>query len=263
MKEMQKLTPSVRDSGALDIYKRLNQISGGKILDVGTERGDFIHTLVNSLKDYDSIFGIDISDEYIDDAKKRFTDDSVSFQTMNAETLEFNDESFDTVCISYTLHHLANPKLVLEEMYRVLKDGGTFLLQELFCDGNQTDSQLTDLLLHHYVAKIDRYQNVPHFDALSRIQIRDLISSFSFRNIEMLESTRNVGCLFCKEMDKCENPKNEIIINPRIKDIDEQLEKMVDHPDYQELTSEAHILKDKLRLYGSSTASVLFFICRK
>jgi len=253
----------VKNSGALEIHASLSQISGGKILDVGTERGDFIQALIASLKAYDSFIGIDISDEYLDDAKKKFTNEPVSFQKMNAENLEFADESFDTVCISYTLHHLVNQRRVLEEMYRVLKPEGTFILQELFCDGNQTDSQLVDLLLHHWIAKIDRSRNEPHFDALSRTQIRNLISLFPFSDIQMFESSRNISCLGCEGMEKCENPRSEKVISPRIKDLDEQLEKMIEHPDYQELAKEADVLKDKLRRYGSSIASILFFICKK
>ena len=52
---MQNLTASIRNSGALEIRNRLGLISGGKILDVGTQQGSFISTLMKSLKDYESM----------------------------------------------------------------------------------------------------------------------------------------------------------------------------------------------------------------
>ena len=46
---------------------------------------------------------------------------------MNAENLQFEDESFDTVCIPHSLHHLASINKVLAEMKRVLKKYGNFI----------------------------------------------------------------------------------------------------------------------------------------
>lgn len=260
---MQALTPSVKASGALDIYNSLQEISGGKVLDVGTQSGDFLGTMLRSLKDYDSFIGIDIDDKHFESAKKRYLGRPVSFQVMDAENLEFQDAMFDTVSLSYTIHHLVHPIRVLQEMHRVLKPGGYLLLQEMFCDGNQTDSQRMDILIHHWGAQIDRHNNEPHFETLSRIQLRNLIGALEFDDIQVYEATCDIGCLFCEEMEKCENPKDDAIINPIIKDMDKQLEKMISHPDYQKISEEAQILKQKLRIHGSSAASTLFFICRK
>lgn len=260
---MLAVTPTVENSGAVDIYNQLKMISGGKLLDVGTQEGTFIQTLARSLKDFDSFIGIDISGEHIAVAKEKFPDMPVSFQIMNAEKLEFSDHSFDTVCISYSIHHLENPTDVLQEMHRVLRPGGTFILQEMFCDGNQSDAQRMDTLVHHWDAKIDSQLGIPHFETLSRIQIRDLVGSLNFSHIDFYEATRDVGCLFCEEMQKCENPLNPVIVADTIKQIDDNLEKMADQTNYEELQQEAEALKGRLRMTGTSSASILFFICSK
>jgi len=253
----------VRNSGVLDIYEKLRLVSGGRILDIGTQKGHFIGTLKKSLNSFESITGIDISEEDLEKAQENHRDDQTNFLLMNAENLDFEDESFDTVSISYSIHHLENPRRVFQEMYRVLKPNGHLLLQEMFCDGNQTDSQRMDMLVHHWDAKIDSLLGIPHFETLSRVQLRDLVSSVNFSHIELFEATRDIGCIFCNDMQRCENPMNFEIIDGVIKDIDGNLEKMIDHPSYEELKAEADELKEKVHLYGSSSASSLFFICRK
>ena len=64
----------------------------------------FINTLIKTLKSYDSFIGIDDcrSDESkknMESAKKRFEGKPVQLIQMNAENIEFEDESFDTPCV--------------------------------------------------------------------------------------------------------------------------------------------------------------------
>ncbi|MFX0152726.1 MAG: class I SAM-dependent methyltransferase, partial [Candidatus Hodarchaeota archaeon] len=91
-------------SGAIEIRDFLVSISSRKVLDVATQSGDFISTLMNTLRDYESFVGIDISREKWD--PKTFENESVTFIEMNAENLEFDDNTFDMVTISHSLHHL-------------------------------------------------------------------------------------------------------------------------------------------------------------
>ena len=115
---MENLPKGLASSNACKIAKRLGSVSGGKVLDVGTGGGDFIDTLMKTLKDYDSFVGIDYclsakSRKEMESARKRFEGKSVRLFEMNAENMKFEEGSFDTVCISYSLHHLANIDKVL------------------------------------------------------------------------------------------------------------------------------------------------------
>lgn len=50
------------------------------------------------------------------------------FVDANAESLPFEDETFDFVYCSHVLEHVANPEMVLKEMQRVVKkDGGGYI----------------------------------------------------------------------------------------------------------------------------------------
>lgn len=110
---MENLPERLRTSRATEIRKKLKGISGGKILDVATGSGDFINTLLKMLKNYDCFVGIEISSKDLESAKKQFEGQRVEFLEMDACYLKFEDNSFDTVCISYALHHLENIDRVL------------------------------------------------------------------------------------------------------------------------------------------------------
>ena len=56
---MEDLPKGLASSNAGKIAEKLGAISAGKVLDVATERGGFIYTLIKTLKAYDSFVGID------------------------------------------------------------------------------------------------------------------------------------------------------------------------------------------------------------
>jgi ubiquinone/menaquinone biosynthesis C-methylase UbiE len=174
--KMEDLPKGLASSNAGKIARKLGAISGGRILDVATARGGFIDTLMKTLKNYDSFMGIDYcaSDESrkeMESAKKRFEGKPVQFLQMNAENLQFENEFSDTVCMSHALHHLANIDRVLTEMKRVLKKGGNFILQECYCDGDQTEAQKADEREHEWEAQIDSLFGITHNKSLTKQRI--------------------------------------------------------------------------------------------
>ncbi len=257
------LPKQLRVSGAIEVRKKLGTISGGNILDVGTWDGDFIHTLMKTLKDYTSFTGIDISDDELKKARERFKNASVNFMEMNAETMTFQENRFDTVCASYTIHHLENIDTVLAEMYRVLKPGGYFIIQELYSDGAQTAAQLVDLDVHHLDVKADSLLGIPHFKALTRQKLRDLVNKVGLNDVEVFESSWSVKCLFCDDVQKCTDPMRIDNIERALKRIDDSLVRVCEHPSYNELKEESEILKERVRSDGSAAASVMYFFGRK
>jgi len=52
----------------------LGHISGGRILDVATGSGGFIHFLLDGLKDYTDIIGIDIKERAAETFNKAFNE---------------------------------------------------------------------------------------------------------------------------------------------------------------------------------------------
>ncbi|MHA2149835.1 MAG: class I SAM-dependent methyltransferase [Candidatus Thorarchaeota archaeon] len=253
----------LRESGAIEVREKLGTISGGDVLDVGTEDGGFIETLMKTLNEYNSFTGVDISDEDLNKARERFKDAPVKLIEMNAEVMTFPDNQFDTVCMSYVIHHLENIDTVLAEMYRVLKPGGHFIIQEMYSDGDQTAAQLVDRDVHNLDVKADTLLGIPHFESLTRQSLRNLVDKIGLNDIQCFESSWSVKCLFCEDALECENPTRADNIEFVTKQIDESLAKVREHASYDVLREEAESLKERVKVDGSSAASLMYFIGKK
>lgn len=104
--------------------------NGIKFLDIACGTG---LTLKRLAKKYPkSIFyGVDVSPGMLKVAKGRNKSrNNINLLLEDAESLPFKDGFFDFIVLSETLHHLEDPNRFFEEMLRVLKKGGYFLLME-------------------------------------------------------------------------------------------------------------------------------------
>ena len=270
-RDMEDLPKGLASSNAGKIAEKLGSISAGRVLDVATAQGGFIDTLIKTLKAYDSFVGIDYcpsdrSKKDMGSAKKRFEGKAVQFLQMNAENLRFKDESFDTVCISHSLHHLASIDKVMTEMKRVLKKGGNFILQEMYCDGEQTEAQQADELQHEWEARIDSLLGITHNKTLTRQEIIDIADGLELSETGIFDSTHYVDCLFCERKHQCEDPKSQATFHEVVKDIDDGIKRIQDHPDLQtrkRLMEEGEKVKEAIARSGASPASYLFVTGRK
>lgn len=269
--KIEDLPEGLASSNAPRIAERLSLIPAGSVLDVATDGGGFIDTLMKTLKAYDSFVGIDYypsdeSREHLEAAKKRFEGKAVHFAQLNAEKLWFEDESFDTVCISHSLHHLADIDRVMREMKRVLRKGGNFILQEVYCDGEQTEAQKTDELAHEWEARIDTLLGITHNKTLTRQAITDVADRLRLSEIETFDATHPVDCLFCERKYECDDPRNQATFHQVTKEIDDGIKRIQNHVNIQarvRLMQEAEIVKEAIARYGASPASYLFIIGRK
>jgi ubiquinone/menaquinone biosynthesis C-methylase UbiE len=100
----------------------------GRVLDVACGTG----TNFRYLPDDVEIVGIDISSEMLSKAEQNLSqlDVAGSLQRMDAQELEFPDDSFDTVISSLSTCTFPDPVAALQEMERVCKPAGTIRLVE-------------------------------------------------------------------------------------------------------------------------------------
>lgn len=110
---------------------RKNLKEGSLVLDLGTGAG-FFPVILSALGH--QVTAVDYSEEMTERAKERFSALSLSVRTlqMDAQELSFEDQSFDAVVTRNVLWNLDHPDRALSEAFRVLKPGGTLILE----DGN-------------------------------------------------------------------------------------------------------------------------------
>jgi ubiquinone/menaquinone biosynthesis C-methylase UbiE len=233
------------------------QLSGGRILDVGTGRGDFISTFTELFKDYTEIIGIDSSEKSIEIAQQNFKKENIKFIKMDAEKIAFEDNSMDTVCISNTLHHLPDFNKVLKEMFRVLKPGGLFIINEMFCD-NQSEKQLSHVYLHHLSAEIDSVCGKYHANTFKKQEIIEIAkktgikieASFEYETYEEQAAQTN---------DKDERE----VLDRCFESLDKYVEQINTAPEYSQIRNRIAYLKEALYKVGFMGATELIIIGRK
>lgn len=126
-------------SGGVDIYwrkKALSMIKERKndfVLDIATGTGD-LAIEANKILKVNKIIGVDISEGMLnvgkDKIKKLGLTDKIELQMGDSEKLLFNDNTFDTVIVSFGVRNFENLLKGLTDMCRVLKPGGTCLVVE-------------------------------------------------------------------------------------------------------------------------------------
>ena len=126
----------------------------GPALDVGTRFGEFALRLRQAVPAGEKVIGLDCSEKTVTQAREKFPDAGVEFAVGEGAHLAYPDGSFALVAISNTLHHIEDYNKVLDEMYRVLKPGGYFVVNEMFSD-NQNKAQQAHFAQHSFEAKLD------------------------------------------------------------------------------------------------------------
>jgi len=237
----------------MDILKQnLSKINAGKVLDVGTGRGEFIALLKDLLNSYTDIIGIDQTTRSIEVCKEKFKDDDrIQFIQMNAEKMDFNDQTFDTVCISNSLHHLPSMMPILQEMKRVLKPCGRLIINEMFSNF-QTNEQMSHVMIHHWFAKIDSILGNYHNITFQKDEIIDVFNKLNL----------NDRLHFTYEHHS-DNPMDEETYNYFNNLIEVMLEKVKDNDNYESLKKEGSKIMDWIRKYGFQSATELMVIGTK
>ena len=69
-----------------------------------------------------TVTAIDLSDEMVSEARRRFPD--VEISVGKASDSPFEDQTMDAVTLGFCVHHLAEPARALAEANRVLRPGG-------------------------------------------------------------------------------------------------------------------------------------------
>src|SRR6201985_1611040 len=101
---------------------------GGRVLEVGVGTGISLPLYGPNVR----IFGTDISEAMLRKAKQRVAGQRLKnvegLAVMDAEKLEFPDNSFDVVMAQYVVTAVPNPEVALDEFARVLRPGGELII---------------------------------------------------------------------------------------------------------------------------------------
>ncbi|MCK5848341.1 MAG: class I SAM-dependent methyltransferase [Caldisericia bacterium] len=160
------------------IKKHCGNILGKRILDVGCGTGSYSIRFANLGA---HVTGIDSSEEMLEISKHKTKDSilPIHFHQAEAESLPFDNDSFDLVISVNSFEFVNNQTSCFKESYRVLKKGG----KAIFCVLNE-ESLWINTLKNQPGFTNSVYKDAKFFTPLLLKQYLSILDSFSKPSVE-------------------------------------------------------------------------------
>ncbi len=162
--------------GRRKAIEKIDQKEGSRFLEIGVGTGYSIPLY----REHVHVTGIDISPEMLMVAKKRFPREKFphveSFLEMDAQELDFPDNSFDAVIAMYVASVVPDPMRMMQEMSRVCVPGGTVLVLNHFASSKgilKGVEKFFSPFSRRLGFKPDF--SLPHFLEMTTIEVEDIL----------------------------------------------------------------------------------------
>lgn len=166
--------------GALNFSK----VKPGEIcVDLGSGRGTDVLRMAEEAGDNGFAYGIDISDGMLTAATEnaaKFGVDNVKFIRSELEKIELPDQTADLVISNCTINHAADKMAVWNEIYRILKKGGRFVVSDIYAT-----SQVPEEYRNDPVAVSECWAG-----SVTRDEYLETLSIAGFQSITILEESK-------------------------------------------------------------------------
>jgi len=162
---------------------------GGDLLEVAPGPGYFAIEMAKG--GVHRVTGLDISRTMVELARKNAAEAGVEadFCRGDASAMPFADDSFDLLTCSAAFKNFSEPHKALEEMYRVLRPGGTALVVDLHKDTPM--SEIRDYFAKLGLGTVERWMILATFRfvllkrAYTRAEFEQLLTDIPFRDKEI------------------------------------------------------------------------------
>lgn len=120
---------------------------GEVCVDLGSGRGTDVLRMAESVGETGFVYGIDISDGMLEKARQnasKFNVTNVRFVRSELEDLDLPDKVANLVISNCTINHASNKQAVWNEIYRILKKGGRFVVSDIYSTETVPDEYRND-----------------------------------------------------------------------------------------------------------------------
>lgn len=120
---------------------------GEVCVDLGSGRGTDVLRLAETVGENGFVYGIDVADGMIEKASRQAEKlgvKNVKFIKTNLEALPLPNNSVDLIISNCTLNHAENKQLVWDEIFRILKKGGRFVVSDIYSTETVPDEYRND-----------------------------------------------------------------------------------------------------------------------
>jgi ubiquinone/menaquinone biosynthesis C-methylase UbiE len=145
----------------------------GTVLDVACGPGIVAAALAEKAR---QIVALDVTPEMLSQARQRCAKAGLSnviFREDSATDLPFTENSFDGVVTRLSIHHFEEPRRALDEMFRVLRPGGTLVIADVVSSEDADESALQNA--------IETLRDPSHVRMLAPSELLSLVEGAGFQ----------------------------------------------------------------------------------
>lgn len=179
------------------------------ILDIATGTGDM--AILFAKTDAEKIVGIDISQGMLEIADKKVNalglENRIKVEVQNSEEMDFEDRSFDAISVTYGIRNFENLEKGLTEIYRVLNNGGVFVILETSQPKNKIikfgNSIYTKYVMPFIARLFSEDKNAYQYLSTSAMhfpygeKLKNIIQNIGFKEVEMYPQFFGVSTIYC------------------------------------------------------------------
>jgi len=185
-KEFNRVAERYDDSRVVRSYQRRTQAlvvddlpieRGMRVLDLGCGTGTATLEIASRLEGTGKVVGLDLSEKMLEQAERRLTERgyiNVEFVLQSASDLNYGDY-FDYVLSTNAFHHFADKQDVFARVYKSLRSGGVFVVQDI-CD---------DFVLMKALDFLGKFGERAHIGSTTSNGLRELLISTGFSDVEV------------------------------------------------------------------------------
>jgi len=112
-----------------------NTNTGEVCIDLGSGRGHDVLRMADAVGETGFVYGVDISDGMLTKARRnaeKLGFNNIEFIEAELEKIPIEDETADLLISNCTINHAVDKQAVWNDIYRVLKAGGRFVVSDIY-----------------------------------------------------------------------------------------------------------------------------------
>ena len=125
----------------------INPKKNNKIIDVASGTGDIAKLCSESTNNSCEIICVEPNERMLQEGEKKLRNyNNIKWEMSSAESLPFEDDTFDYYTISFGIRNVSNLNKSLNEAHRVLKNGGRFFCLEF----SKVENEILKIIYENY-----------------------------------------------------------------------------------------------------------------
>ncbi len=183
----------------------INPKKNNKIIDVASGTGDIAKLCSKITNNSCEIVCVEPNEKMLREGKNKLRSfNNIKWEMSSAESLPFEDETFDYYAISFGIRNVTNLKKSLNEAYRVLKKGGRFFCLEF----SKVENEILKFIYKNYskfiptVGKIVTGDEMPYKYLVQSIEkfynqqdFSNKLFDLGFTNVEYRNLTNGIAAI--------------------------------------------------------------------